>query len=402
MEKHVDEIDFKRVYELEVSNRHDVMAHIHAFAEVCPIAKGIIHLGATSSYVTDNTDLIRMQEGLKLLQAKCVELLRIMRPLAYEYSILPTTGYTHFQPAQPVSVGKRIAMWMQDFAMDLMEIDYRLANLHFLGLKGAVGTQASFIHLFDDDSFRAEKLDELVAIEMGFEKVFTISGQTYTRKQDMQILSSLEGLGASTHKCATDLRLLSHLNEVQEQWGEQQVGSSAMPHKRNPMRAERACGLARFLMNLSHNGGSNFANQWLERSLDDSANRRLAISESFMTADAILNLMLTIFADLEIDKEIISQNLKEHLSILSLENILMALVKKGMDRQEAHALLRENKWQGEKVGKEHGLSKEELDECSKPNIGRAKEQVNAFLDKTVDPLLDEHKDIQCPEYLINL
>ena len=402
MEENIDNIDFKRVRELEIITRHDVVAHIHAFAELCPNAKGIIHLGATSSYITDNTDLIQMRAGLKLLKTKCVELIRIMRPLAYEYSILPTVGYTHFQPAQPISVGKRISMWMQDFLLDLQDMAYRENNLHFLGLKGAVGTQASFMDLLDGDSFKVEKLDELVAIEMGFEKLFTISGQTYTRKQDMQILSLLEGIGASVHKCATDLRLLAHLDEIHEPLGEKQVGSSAMPHKRNPIRAERACGLARFLMTLSQNGAQNFANQWLERSLDDSANRRLVIGEAFLAADAILNLMLTIFSDLEIDKEAISRSLKDKQSLLSLENILMALVKKGMDRQEAHEVLRQNKWEGEKVALELGLNLEELTACQKPNIGRSKEQVDLFLQQSVDPLLDEHKDLKCPDYLIRL
>jgi len=402
MEQNIENIDFKRAYELEITFRHDVFAHIEAFAEVCPKAKGIIHLGATSAFITDNTDLIRMRAGLKLLKTKCVELLRLMRPIAYEYSIFPTVGYTHFQPAQPVSVGKRMTMWMQDFLLDLQDLIYRESHIHFLGTKGAVGTQASFMNLFDHDGFKVEKLDELIAIEMGFEKIFTVSGQTYTRKQDMQILSVLEGIGASSHKCATDLRLLSHLEEIQEPWGEKQVGSSAMPHKQNPIRAERACGLARFLMALSQNGTQNFANQWLERSLDDSANRRLVIGEAFLTADAILNLLLTIFSDLKIDKEKISQHLREKLPLLSLENILMALAKKGLNRQEVHEALRRSKMEGEELALELGLTLEELNECQKPNIGRSKQQVELFLSESVDPLLEEYKDLKCPSYLIQL
>ncbi len=392
MEKHLDTIDYKRVAEIEKTTRHDVMAHLHAFAEQCKEAKGILHLGATSAFVTDNTDLIQMQTGLMLLVGRSIELLRIIANLADEYAGFPTVGYTHFQPAQPTTIGKRICLWLQDLLIDTNDLLARLDDLHFLGLKGATGTQASFMVLLDHDSAKVDKLDSLVAKEMGFEKCFCISGQTYTRKQDVRIFAALEGLGGSSHKCATDLRLLSHLGEMVEGREEKQVGSSAMPHKQNPIYSERICSLARFLLSLCQNPSYTHATQWLERSLDDSAGRRIVIPEAFLSADAILCLLTHVFSHLQIHTDKIEKNLEQHLPALALENILMLAVKRGKDRQEVHEKLREDP----NHVKELGLSEEELQSCSQIEVGRAKEQVEIFLKDSVFPFLAQYKDLAIP------
>ncbi len=268
MQKHVKKIDFEQVFEYEKTTRHDVMAHLLAFAKACPSAKGILHLGATSAFVTDNTDLIQMRSGLGVLKTKLIELIRLMRAKAEKSADLLTVGYTHLQSAQPTTVGKRICLWLQDFLFDCKDLIERENSLCFLGVKGATGSQASFMTLFEGDSTKVEKLDQLVATEMDFDHLLTISGQTYTRKQDMRLFAVLEGIGASAHKCGTDLRLLSHLKEMQEPHGKKQVGSSAMPHKSNPIYAERICGLSRFLISLCSNPSYTLATQWLERSLD--------------------------------------------------------------------------------------------------------------------------------------
>lgn len=387
MEKHLNTIDFKRVAEIEKTTHHDVMAHLHAFGEQCPEAKGILHLGATSAFVTDNTDLIQMQNGLRLLTGRSIELLHIMAKLAEKHADLPTVGYTHFQPAQPTTVGKRICLWLQDLLIDTKDLLARLDDLHFLGLKGATGTQASFMILLDHDSAKVEKLDALVAKEMGFDKVFEISGQTYTRKQDVRILAALEGIAGSSHKCATDLRLLSHLDEMVEGREEKQIGSSAMPHKHNPIYSERICSLARFLLSLCQNPSYTHATQWLERTLDDSAGRRIVIPEAFLTADAILCLLTHVFSHLQVHPEKIEKNLKEQLDDLALENILMHAAKQGKDRQEIHEKLREDP----KNVKELGLSEKEIESCKQVEIGRAKEQVNMFLKNQIFSFLDKHK-----------
>lgn len=385
LEAKIDKVDYAlaRTYEKEL--KHDVMAHIHAYGDQCPLAKGILHMGATSAFVTDNTDLIQMKEGLFLLQNKLSYLLQIMGQLAEKYASLSTLSYTHLQPAQPTTVGKRICLWLQDFLFDFKDLIERQESLQFLGLKGATGTQASFVRLFDGNEDKAEKLDQLLAKEMGFDHLFTISGQTYTRKQDMRILSVLEGLAASAHKCATDLRLLAHMEEFREPLGKNQVGSSAMPHKQNPIYAERACALARFLISLSTNGAYTLATQWLERSLDDSANRRLTIPEAFLTADSLLSLMIHLFSNPQINQAAITKNLQEKLPLLAKENILMESVKKGKDRQKIHELLRTDQ-----NLKETGLSEEELAICFKPDTGRASAQVGAFLKKEVAPLLKKY------------
>lgn len=399
MEAQVEQIDFARVAAWEKKTDHDVMAHLHAFAEKCPEAKGILHLGATSAFVTDNTDLLQMREGLKLVNRKLVQLIRQLKTLAETYADLPTLSYTHLQPAQPTTVGKRICLWLQDFLWDAQDLLQQEENLPFLGVKGATGTQSSFLSLFHNDPQKVKQLDQLVAKELGFKNLLSISGQTYSRKIDMHIFSGLEGLAASSHKCGTDLRLLSHLGEMEEGRGEYQVGSSAMPHKRNPIHAERLCGLSRFLLSLSSNPSYTLATQWLERSLDDSANRRLVIPEGFLSADGILNLLLSLFTHLQIYPQVIKENLQKELPYLALESILMCSVKKGKDRQEVHERLRVHslkaKEEGtpssllERIQKDQGvgLTKAEIESCLPPFTGRAKEQVFEFLQEEVTPFL---------------
>lgn len=402
LEKHVDQIDFAKAAHYEKEYKHDVMAHLQAFADTAPEAKPILHLGATSAFVTDNTDLIQMKEGLTLLKAKLIHLIGVMKKRAQESAAIPTIAYTHLQIAQPTTVGKRICMWLQDFVFDCNDLIEREESLHFLGVKGATGTQASFMRLVDRDTEKVEKLDALIAKEMGFKNRLIISGQTYTRKQDMRVLTVLEGIGSSAHKCATDLRLLSHLGEMGEERGKGQVGSSAMPHKINPIYSERVCGLARLLISLCQNPAYTHATQWLERSLDDSANRRIVIPDAFLTADAILDLMLKIFSDLQIHPETIRDNLQKQLPLLALENILMSAVKKGKDRQEVHKKLRENPDNGIEIAAEIGLTDEEIDDCCSPNTGRAEEQVAKFLSESVDPLLTRHQDLKAPSHKIDV
>ena len=396
LESHIHEIDFEKVEYYEKKMRHDVMAHLHAFGDLCPESKGILHMGATSTFVTDNADLIQMHTALKLLIAKSIELLRILTSWAEEYEGYPTLGYTHLQPAQLTTVGKRICLWLQDFLMDSKDLIQQNQEMQFLGLKGATGTQASFLQLCNHDSDQVEKLEQLIANEMGFEKVFIIAGQTYTRKQDMRILSCLEGLAATSHKCATDLRLLSHLGEMEESKPSTQIGSSAMPHKRNPIYCERICGLARFLISLCQNPTYTFATQWLERSLDDSANRRLAVPEAFLTADALLNLLIHLFSNLKIFPENIEENLEKHLSSIALENILMHVVKRGLDRQEIHEKLRKSPEKGKEIAREMGLSPEEIAGCFLPDIGRAAHQVEQFLNLEVSPFLSQFQNLKAP------
>ena len=332
MQKAVDKIDLNAAEEYEKRLRHDVMAHIHAFGDQCPEAKGIIHLGATSCFVTDNTDLIQMREALSLLRSKVLQVIRQLHSFASQHAHVSCLSYTHFQPAQPTTVGKRACLWLQDLLIDLSDVEYSLEKIPFLGVKGATGTQASFLTLFHQDHEKVKQLDQLVAKEMGFSHSIPISGQTYTRKCDIRILSTLASFAASAHKCATDLRLLAHLKEIEEPFEQTQVGSSAMPYKRNPMRSERICGLARFLISLNENPLYTEATQWLERTLDDSANRRLYLPEAFLTADAILNLLCNVTAGITIYPKVIEKHLKEELPFLATEQILMHAVKRGKDR----------------------------------------------------------------------
>jgi len=412
LEKYVLDIDFDKVSEIEHSIRHDVMAHILVYGEQAPVAKPILHLGATSSFVTDNTDLIQIQAALKLLKPKLVEVIRHLVQFAEEYALLPTLSYTHLQPAQPTTYGKRACLWIQDFLSDLLQLDREANEIRFLGVKGATGTQASFLALFNNDHDKVRLLDEFVAKEMGFAHLYTITGQTYPRKQDMKVFSVLTAIAASAHKFASDIRILSHLKEIEEPFASSQVGSSAMPYKRNPMRSERICGLSRFLISLAENPAYTAATQWFERTLDDSSNRRLALAEGFLAADAVLNLLVDVTASLVVYPKMVQKHLDEELPFLASENILMAAVKKGGDRQAIHERLRLHslaagrkiKVEGERgdflervaEDREIGLSLTELHQLLKIDhfIGRSKEQVTEFLTREVHPILKRYKDIK--------
>lgn len=412
MEKKGEKIDFEMVMELEKKHRHDVMAHIAAFGQACPEAKAIIHLGATSAFVTDNTDIIQMREALHILKKKLLTLLRILATFAGQHAALGTLSYTHLQPAQPTTVGKRVCLWLQDFLFDFHDLLERLEDLRFLGVKGATGTQASFLSLFNGSIDKVKKLDHRVAKDFGFTSVFSISGQTYTRKQDIRIVSILTSMAASAHKFATDIRLLSHLKEIDEPFEASQIGSSSMPHKRNPMRCERICALSRFLLSLGENPSYTLATQWLERSLDDSANRRLVIPEAFLCADALLNLLINVSSGLVVYPKMIAKHLEEELPFLALENILMEVVKKGQDRGTAHARLRVHSLEASRQIKELGLScdlleriandpliglsKKEIEKLMKVEhfYGLAKEQVTEFLQSEVNPVLKKFQDLK--------
>lgn len=415
-----EKIDLLKAEEYEKKFRHDVMAHIHAFGDQCPNARGIIHLGATSCFVTDNGDLIQIREALKLICNKVLFILRHLHAFATEYAELPTLSYTHFQAAQPTTVGKRACLWLQDFLIDLFEIQRVMENMRFLGVKGATGTQASFLSLFDSDHGKVQELERLVAKEMGFSHLFTISGQTYTRKQDILVMNVLSGFASSSHKFATDIRLLCHLKEIDEPFTESQIGSSAMPYKRNPMRSERICGLARFLLSLHENSLYTEATQWLERSLDDSSNRRLYLSEAFLSADAILNLLVNVTKGLIVHPKMIEKHLQEELPFLITEQILMAAAKKGKDRQIIHERLRHHSLEvGLRIKEEGlpddllqrikndnaiGLSHKELDMIASTAhiIGRSIEQTHEFLNHEIFPVLQkyEHLKDQTPEITV--
>lgn len=404
-------IDLTTAVEYEEKFRHDVMAHIHAFGDLCPNAKGIIHLGATSCFVTDNTDLIQMREGLKVLRNKILQAIRQLDIFAKEHAHLSCLSYTHFQPAQPTTVGKRACLWLQDLLIDLSDVETQMNEIRFLGVKGATGTQASFLSLFEGDHGKIKKLEELVASEIGFSKLFQISGQTYTRKQDIRILSALCSFAASAHKFATDLRLLAHLKEIEEPFTDKQIGSSAMPYKRNPMRSERICGLARFLISLNENSLYTEATQWFERTLDDSANRRIYLPQAFLTADAIVNLICNITAGMIVHPKVIERHLQDELPFLATEQILMESVKRGKDRQAVHERLRLHSNETGRRMKEEGLSNDLLIRIAgdseiglsssevqqqmhiKHFIGCAAEQTHEFLNVEVAPVLKKHKEI---------
>lgn len=394
LEDNADKIDFIAADAYEKKFKHDVVAHIHAFGDQCPEAKPIIHLGATSSFVTDNTDLIQLKKGMQLLLDKLIHVLRLLSQFAEKEAASPCLAYTHFQPAQPTTIGKRASLWLQDLLLDAQELERQIASLPFLGAKGATGTQASFLSLFDGNAAKVKELETLIARDFGFTKILPISGQTYTRKLDLNILNTLESFAASAHKMATDIRLLAHLGEFAESFGEAQVGSSAMPYKRNPIYSERICGLARFVMSLAQNPAYTTATQWLERSLDDSSNRRLCIPESFLGADAILNLLIHLLTNLTVDRNRALENLEEQIHHLAMENILMLAVKKGGDRQIVHEKLR--KLSGQKnpdYSKELGLTPKELEAYIAPSklIGRAPDQVRDFLKGELEPFLLQHK-----------
>lgn len=399
MKQFQDDLNLDEAAAYEKQFHHDVMAHIHAYSDQCPLAKPIIHLGATSCYVTDNTDLILMKDALKLLKNKLIQVIQQLAVFAETNAQLTTLSYTHFQAAQPTTVGKRACLWVQDLLFDLDELNHRIQSLPFLGAKGTTGTQASFLTLFDGDQSKIDALDSKIAEKMDFTNLLPVSGQTYTRKIDSFIVQTLAGIGSSAHKCATDLRLLAHLKEIEEPFAKDQIGSSAMPYKRNPMLSERICSLSRFLIALNENPAYTHATQWFERTLDDSANRRLTIPESFLTCDAILELLLKVTSGLVVNPKIISKHIQEELPFMMTETILMHSVAKGGDRQNLHERIRLHSQAAANQVKQHGnendlleriagdphfkLSLSELQKLMASHVlsGCASHQVSVFLNQ---------------------
>ena len=406
LEAHLTDIDYDKAAQYEKKLRHDVMAHVHTYGEVCPNAMPIIHLGATSCYVGDNTDVILMREGLCLIRDELVRVLDKLAKFARQYKALPTLGFTHFQPAQLVTVGKRATLWMNELLLDLADVEYRIANLKLLGCKGTTGTQASFLELFDGDHAKCRELDKKIAAEMGFDATAPVSGQTYSRKVDYQVVSTLSGIAQSASKFATDMRLLCHLKEVEEPFEKNQIGSSAMPYKRNPMRCERICALARYVMADAVNPAVTSASQWFERTLDDSANKRLSVPEAFLAVDAILNIYANVADGLVVHEKVIEKHVLEELPFMASENIMMDAVKKGGNRQDLHERIRVLSQQAGANVKDLGLSnnlidliaadpafamlsREELTAHLEPSryTGRCPEQVEEFLKEEVEPVL---------------
>lgn len=408
LKAHVDDIDFHAAAKHEKRLRHDVMAHVHTYGDLCPNAKPIIHLGATSCYVTDNTDLILMRRGLEMLRSKLVATIDQLGAFATEYRALPCLGFTHLQPAQPVTVGKRATLWCYDLALDLEELEHRIDSLKMRGAKGTTGTQATFLSLFDGDHSKVERLDRLVCEKMGFDAAYAVTGQTYSRKVDAQVLDTLGGLSQSAHKAGSDLRLLQSRKEIEEPFEKNQIGSSAMAYKRNPMRSERMCGLARYVMSLTSSAAQTTATQWMERTLDDSANRRLTIPQAFLASDAILILYRNIVDGLVVYPKVIAKHLDEELPFMATEEILMAGVRNGGDRQELHELIRVHSQDAGRQVKEFGQSNDLIDRLKKepgfanvdlsgaldPNrfVGRSPEQVDRFIQDVVEPIRRRYPD----------
>ena len=405
-----EHIDYDMAAKKEQELRHDVMAHIHTYGAQCPTAMPIIHLGATSCYVGDNTDIILMREALVVVRNKLVRVLDKLAAFADTYKALPTLGFTHFQSAQMVTVGKRATLWMNELLMDLEDVNYRISNLKLLGSKGTTGTQASFLELFGGDHEKVKALEEKIAAELGFDGVVPVSGQTYSRKVDYAVLSTLSGIAQSASKFATDLRLLCHLKEIEEPFEKNQIGSSAMPYKRNPMRCERICSLARYVMADALNPAVTAASQWFERTLDDSANKRLSVPEAFLAVDAILNIYENVASGLVVHEKMIARHVREELPFMASENILMDAVKKGGDRQALHERIRLHSIEAGKRVKDLGLendlidriasdsafmlSRDEILEHMEPSryIGRCPEQVTEFLRDCVRPVLEQYSD----------
>ena len=408
MKAHINDINYEAAEEYELKFRHDVMAHVHAYGDLCPKAKGIIHLGATSCYVGDNTDIIVMKEALLLLKKKLINVIDVLARFANEYKDLPTLAYTHFQVAQPTTVGKRVTLWLQDFVSDFNDLKYVISTLKLLGSKGTTGTQASFVELFNDKDAPV-KLDNLIAKKMGFDGCYPVSGQTYSRKVDARVFNVLAGIATTATKMTNDIRLLQHMKEIEEPFEKNQIGSSAMPYKRNPMRSERIASLARYVITNSLNPAFTASTQWLERTLDDSANRRIAISEGFLATDGILDLCINVCDGLVVNEKVIEKNLKAELPFMISENIMMDLVKEGADRQEVHEEIRKLSMKAGNRVKKEGLDndlyermlnsdklhinkdKDYLD--AKKYIGRASEQVTDYLDNYVKPILEENKEL---------
>ncbi|EFC40131.1 predicted protein [Naegleria gruberi] len=393
--------------------RHDVMSHVHAFGDVCPSARPIIHLGATSCYVGDNTDLIQMRDGMKIIQSKLLRVMQLMKSFCLKYKDLPCLGFTHFQPAQLTTVGKRATLWLQDFLLDHEQLIHQLENLPFRGVKGTTGTQGSFLHLFNGDHEKVKELDRKVTKRMGFSKSIPVSGQTYTRKIDFQVLSVLSQISQSAHKFATDIRLLMSMKEIDEPFEKNQIGSSAMAYKRNPMRCERICSLSRFVMSLLSNTAHTHANQWFERTLDDSANRRLSIAQAFLGVDGILNIVANVCDGLVVWPLVIEKHTMAELPFMATENILMAAVKAGGDRQVLHEVIRVHSLEAARRVKEEGaendlftrlvndeafksvISVDKIKEMmdAKLYIGRSNVQTEEFIGNEIDPVLNEYKDL---------
>ncbi len=411
LKAHAEDINYDVAKAREKEVRHDVMSHVYAYGQQCPKAAGIIHLGATSCYVGDNTDIIVMTQALRLVKKKLVNVIAKLAKFAQEYKELPTLAFTHFQPAQPTTVGKRATLWAQEFCLDLEDLDYVLSTMKLLGSKGTTGTQASFLELFNGDQETIDKIDPMIAAKMGFEKCYPVSGQTYSRKVDTRVCNVLAGIAASAHKLSNDIRLLQHLKEVEEPFEKSQIGSSAMAYKRNPMRSERIASLSRYVMIDALNPAITSATQWFERTLDDSANKRLSIPEAFLAVDGILDLCLNVVDGLVVYDKVITKRLMSELPFMATENIMMDAVKSGGNRQELHERIRELSMEAgahvKRDGKENdllkliaadpafNLSKEALWETMDPKkyVGRAPLQVEKFLTEVVSPILEENKEL---------
>lgn len=411
MKAYADDINYEVAEEREKAVRHDVMSHVYAFGQQCPKAMPIIHLGATSCYVGDNTDIIIMTEALKIIRRKLIAVIRVLSDFALKYKELPTLAFTHFQPAQPTTVGKRATLWIQELLLDLENVEFRLSKAKLLGSKGTTGTQASFLELFDGDHEKAKMVDKYIAEKMGYGDCYAVSGQTYSRKVDYQVLSVLSGIAQSATKFSNDIRLLQHLKEIEEPFEKNQIGSSAMAYKRNPMRSERIASLSRYIMVDALNPAITAATQWFERTLDDSANKRLCVPEAFLAADAVLNLYLNVADGLVVYPKVIEQRLRSELPFMATENIMMDAVKRGADRQELHERIRVHSMAASKVIKEEGgendlleriaadsifgVTIEELNSLLNPQnyTGRAPRQTEDFINEVVKPILSEYDDI---------
>ncbi|WP_026895069.1 adenylosuccinate lyase [Clostridiisalibacter paucivorans] len=410
MKDNLESIDYDMAAEMEKKFRHDVMAHVHTYGHVCPKSKGIIHLGATSAFVGDNTDIIVMKEAMNLIKIKLVNLMDKITEFSLKYKDMPTLGFTHFQPAQMTTVGKRASLWLHDIYLDYNNLIDGIKGLKMRGAKGTTGTQASYLNLFDGNHEKVKKLDKLVAEKMGFEDTYPVTGQTYSRKVDFDILSVISGIAQSMHKITNDIRLLQHLKEIEEPFGKNQIGSSAMAYKRNPMRSERIASLARFIISNLMSPAMTSSTQWFERTLDDSANRRLVIAQSFLACDAILEIGINIFDGIVVYENVIKQHIENELPFMATENILMEAVKKGGDRQELHEVIRqlsmEAGYQVKELGKKNDLldriissdkfqlSKDELENIleHKKYIGRSAKQVEEFIADYIKPILNKYKE----------
>ena len=411
LEAHKDDINYEVAEAREKEVRHDVMSHVYAYGVQCPKAKGIIHLGATSCYVGDNTDIVTMCEAMKVVKRKLLNVIALLSDFALQYKDMPALAYTHLQPAQLTTVGKRATLWINELLMDLEEVEYRLENFRLLGSKGTTGTQASFVELFDGDSQKIKKLDQLIAASMGFDKVVPVSGQTYSRKVDAQVLNTLGGIAQSASKFANDLRILQNFKEMEEPFEAHQIGSSAMPYKRNPMRCERICALARYVIVDTLNPAFTAATQWFERTLDDSANKRISIAEGFLAVDSILNIMINVCDGLVVYPKVIEQRIMRELPFMATENIMMSAVKNGGDRQQLHEKLRVHALAAAKRVKEEGLENDMIDRiCADPAfhitkeeiagvlkpihyVGRSVEQTEEFIRDVIGPILEKNKEV---------